>query len=92
MLVGMAVSSPAKSATKTSARAAANNQTFVGEIEGPDENREWVEPILYDQTRSANFYVDDWKADRYIGHRVKITGTLDKKNEIIHPASIDVLD
>lgn len=77
---------------KTTKQATTKTQTFVGEMQGTNENREWTEPILYDKALSANYYVDDWKADRYIGHQVKITGTLDQKNGVIHPESIEVLD
>lgn len=38
-------------------------QTFVGELQGTTETREWVDPVPYDQARNANFYVDGWQAE-----------------------------
>jgi hypothetical protein len=95
MLLGAAVipgyanspASPSRHKSQTQA------QTFIGELQGPVENREWVDLILYDQTRKANFYLDDnWKAENYVGHKVKVIGTLDEKNAIIHPESIEELE
>lgn len=95
MLFGLAAmpgyARKADSAKGTQANAQA--RTFVGELEGTNENREWVDFILYDTTRNTNFYIDDdWKAAPYIGHQVKITGTLDPKNAIIHVQSIEGLN
>jgi hypothetical protein len=91
MLLGLAiVPSYANSPAKLPPRQPnGQTQTFVGELQGSSENREWVDPVLYDKTRNTNFYVDDWQAENYVGHKVKITGTLDQKNMIIHPQSIE---
>jgi hypothetical protein len=60
-------------------------QTFVGVLEGTNEPREWINFIIYDDARKSNFFLDDdWKAERFIGHVVKVTETLDEKNRIIH--------
>ncbi|HUK42276.1 MAG TPA: hypothetical protein VLX11_14575 [Candidatus Acidoferrales bacterium] len=94
MLMGIAVlpGNANSAATRSGQQVAPQTQTFVGEVKGTNENREWVNPILYDQARKTNFYLnDDTKAERYIGHQVKITGTLDAKNEIIHVATIEEL-
>jgi hypothetical protein len=93
MLLGLAIApSYANSPAKVPRHQTdSQTQTFVGVLQGPSENREWVDPVLYDQTRKINFYVDDWQAENYVGHEVKITGTLDQKNMIIHPRSIEEL-
>jgi len=76
--------------TPTGKQADSQTQTFVGLLEGTNEPREWVNLIIYDDTRESNFYLDeDWKSEKYVGHVVKITGTLDQKNRIIHVLSIE---
>jgi hypothetical protein len=94
MLIGSAVIPVYANGHKTASQAQSGprTQAFIGEIQAPSENREWVDPILYDQSRQTNYYIDDWKAERFDGHAVKIIGTLDEKNAIIHPTSIEVLN
>jgi hypothetical protein len=97
MLLGLALTPGYGSAQDKTApeaatpQATAKTQTFVGVMQGADEDRQWTKPVLYDQKSKANYYVDigERKAEQYVGHKVKITGTLDKKNNIIHAKSIE---
>jgi hypothetical protein len=77
-------------ATASNKRQAPQIQTFVGVLEGTNEPREWINYIIYDDARKSNFFLDDdWKSEKYIGHIVKIAGTLDERNRIIHVQSIE---
>lgn len=75
----------------TTPQATTKTQTFVGIMQGTEEDRQWTKPVLYDQKSKSNYYVDigERKAEQYVGHKVKITGTLDKKNNTIHAKSIE---